>query len=136
MKINIQILNFPCDLPNGKLQVAKHMLCVLTVFCFSSEVLYSAHRLNDIFHIIHKSFVLNISVCSNFFFIPAVTNIHFKSLHGIYSFCFHGNNETDPSDMKISIYSENCCLAGLSWIWILQLNIHEFYLYTYHVYCM
>lgn len=42
--------------------------------------------LNDIFHIIHKSFVLNTSVCSNFSFILTVTNMHFKSLHGIYSF--------------------------------------------------
>jgi len=63
--------------------------------------------LNDILHIIPKAFVVNTLVCSNFSFIPAVINMHSKSLHGISSLCFHGNNKTDSSDMEISIYSES-----------------------------
>lgn len=71
----------------------------------------------------HKSLVYIISVCSTFSLIPDVTNMHFKSLHGIYSFCFHGSSKTDHSDTEISIYSENCFLAKLPCIRILQLSI-------------
>lgn len=89
--------------------------------------------LNDILDIIPEAFVVNTLVCSNFSFIPAVINMHFKSLHGIYSLCFHGSNKTDSSDMEISIFSKKCFLAKLSWIRIKQLNVKELYLYRYHI---